>query len=253
MGRKFFVWSFDDGLEQDKKIVEILRSYHMGATFNLNSGLYGKQQMIGRIGTLGCKEVPLDKFQGQKFHILKYVPHRRIPEDELRQVYEGFEIASHTTTHQNLTKLTAQQIEKDIASDVQNLSKMFSQKVTGFAYPFGASNSITRQALQSCGITYARLGKSSDDFSFPKDPLSLPISCWHISSKAMDKLEHFLSAPAQEEDQLFLMFAHGYEFDFGMKESSWDKFKHICDRVSQHTEVICCSTAQAFEAHNMPT
>lgn len=36
MGRKYFVWSFDDGLEQDKKIVEILRSFNMGATFNLN-------------------------------------------------------------------------------------------------------------------------------------------------------------------------------------------------------------------------
>lgn len=27
MGKKYFAWSFDDGLEQDKKIIEILREY----------------------------------------------------------------------------------------------------------------------------------------------------------------------------------------------------------------------------------
>ena len=27
MGKKYFAWSFDDGLEQDKKIIEILKEY----------------------------------------------------------------------------------------------------------------------------------------------------------------------------------------------------------------------------------
>ena len=45
---------------------------------------------------------------------------------------------------------------------------------------------------------------------------------------------------------LFVMFAHGYEFDFGMKESSWEKFKRICDRVASHNDIICCSTADAL-------
>ena len=31
MYRKYFVWSFDDGLEQDKKIIEILKKYNMGS------------------------------------------------------------------------------------------------------------------------------------------------------------------------------------------------------------------------------
>lgn len=83
MGKKYFVWSFDDGLEQDKKIVEILRSFGMGATFNLNSSLYGKLQMIGRIGNIGFKEITLSEFQKKRNPLLKYVPHYRIPEDEL--------------------------------------------------------------------------------------------------------------------------------------------------------------------------
>lgn len=250
MGKKYFVWSFDDGLEQDKKIVEILRSFNMGATFNLNSGLYGKQQMIGRIGTLGCKEVPIGQFQKQKHHLLKYVPHCRIPEDEVVEVYEGFEIASHTVSHRNLTKLTEEEIREEIFQDVQQLSQKFSQAVTGFAYPFGASNEVAKKVLGDCGITYARTVGSVKNFDFPEDPLNLPISCWHISSKAAEKLDAFLNAPEQEKDMLFLMFAHGYEFDFGVKESSWEKFKRLCDRVASHDEIICCSTADALAAHN---
>lgn len=250
MGKKYFVWSFDDGLEQDKKIVEILRSFHMGATFNLNSGLYGKQQMIGRIGTLGCKEVSIEEFRQQKHHLLKYVPHCRIPEDEVCQVYEGFEIASHTVSHRNLTKLTEDEIRDEIRQDVQQLSQKFSQKITGFAYPFGASNEVVKNVIRDSGISYARRAGSGKTFDFPEDPLNLPISCWHISSKAMEKLDTFLTAQEQEEDMLFLMFAHGYEFDFGMKESSWEKFKRICDQVASHDDIICCSTADALAAHN---
>lgn len=250
MGKKYFVWSFDDGLEQDKRIIEILRSFNMGATFNLNSGLYGKEQMIGRIGALGCKEVPVAKFQKQRCHLLKYVPHCRIPEDEVCQVYQGFEIASHTVDHANLTKLKESEIRENVAADVQQLSEKFSQNVIGFAYPFGASNEMTKKVLSGCGIKYARTVGTVKGFDFPKDPLNLPINCWHISKNAMEKLDSFLSAPEGEEDMLFLMFAHGYEFDFGIAESSWEKFKRICDRVAANDQVICCSTAEAFAAHN---
>ena len=249
MGKKYFVWSFDDGLEQDKKIVEILRGFNMGATFNLNSGLYGKQQMIGRIGTLGCKEIPMEEFRKQRHHLLKYVPHCRIPEDEVCQVYEGFEIASHTVSHKNLTKLTEAEIRDEITQDVRRLSQKFSRNVTGFAYPFGASNDTVKKVLQDCGITYARTVGAVKNYAFPADSMDLHISCWHISSKAMEKLDAFLGAPQQEEDMLFVMFAHGYEFDFGMKESSWEKFKRICDRVASDDEIICCSTADAFASH----
>lgn len=81
MSKKYFVWSFDDGLEQDKRIIEILKEYNMGATFHLNSGLYGERTYEGRIGNLGFKEVPEEKFYLQKRHFVPYVPHFRIPED----------------------------------------------------------------------------------------------------------------------------------------------------------------------------
>ena len=38
MGKKYFTLSFDDGLEQDKKVLELMKKYGLRGTFNLNSG-----------------------------------------------------------------------------------------------------------------------------------------------------------------------------------------------------------------------
>lgn len=249
MGKKYFVWSFDDGLEQDKKIVEILRSFGMGATFNLNSGLYGHRQMIGRVGNLGFKEISLDEYRKMKHPLLKYTPHYRIPEDEVLDVYAGFEIASHAVRHERLTNLSAEEVRKNISLDMENLSKKFHQPITGFAYPFGARNAEVKNALSQCGIQYARTAGTAKSFSFPEDPMELGMTCWQISSKALDKVDAFISAPDQGEDMFFLMFAHGYELDFGSKESSWEKFKRICDRVANSDGIVCCSTGEALRAH----
>lgn len=249
MGKKYFVWSFDDGLEQDKKIVEILRSFDMGATFNLNSGLYGKQQMIGRIGNVGLNEIPIHDYQKKRYHFMKYVQHYRIPEDEVCDVYEGFEIASHSVGHEYLTKLSEEEIRRNVTFDVESLSKKFNQKIGGFAYPFGACNDMTKEILKESGITYSRTVKTAKSFCFPEDPMELKITSWHINADTFSTLDRFVAMEEQEDDLLFLMFAHGYEFDFGTKESSWDKFKRICDRVAGCRDVICCSTGTALMEH----
>ena len=246
---KYFAWSFDDGLEQDKKIIPILKQYGMGATFHLNSGLYGDKTYEGRIGNLGFTETPAAKFNPKAFHLVPYVPHFRIPEDEVVQVYEGFEVASHTCTHANLAKCGEAQRKAEIGEDVQALSEKFGYPVTGFAYPYGAGAKESRAALQAAGIQYARVASTDTSFRFPMDPLAMPMSSWHLSAKTFDRLQAFFQMNPGEDDMFFLMFAHGYEFDFGTKESNWDKFKRICETVAQHDDVVCCSIGEAFRRH----
>ncbi len=249
MGKKYFAWSFDDGLEQDKRIIRVLKEYGLGGTFHLNSGLFGDKTYEGRIGNLGMIEKPAASFDPAVWHLLPYVPHFRIPEDEAAQVYEGFEIASHTAHHVNLARCTEEEREREIAEDVRTLSERFGQKITGFAYPYGAGAKHCRAALKKAGVKYARLAASRPGFRFPEDPLAMPLSCWHISSKTFERLEEFFRMDAGEEDAFFLMFAHGYEFDFGTKESSWEKFERICEAVAAHEDVIGCSIGEAFRRH----
>ena len=249
MYKKYFAWSFDDGLEQDKKIIEILREYGLGATFHLNSGLFGDRTYEGRIGNLGMTEKPAANFDPAARHLLPYVPHFRIPKDELPQVYRGFEIASHTRTHVNLAKCSEEQRRAEIAEDVRALSELFGQPVTGFAYPYGVGEKQSRAALRAAGVEYARVIARDPSFRFPADPLAMPMTCWHISAKAFELLERFFRAEPMEDDLFFLMFAHGYEFDFGTRESSWDKFRRLCEAVARQDDVICCSIGEAFRLH----
>lgn len=249
MARKYFAWSFDDGLEQDKKIIEILKEFHMGATFHLNSGLLGDRTYEGRIGNLGMTEKPASEFDPDKRHLLPYVPHFRIPEEEIREVYQGFEIASHTCHHVNLRKCSEEDRIHEISEDVKALSAIFDQDVCGFAYPYGMGAKQSREALQKAGIRYARLAKSDRSFRFPQDPLAMPFSCWHISAKTFDVLDQFFQMDLNGEDAFFLMFAHGYEFDFETKESNWKKFRRICETVAAHEDVVCCSINDAFRMH----
>ena len=249
MSKKYFAWSFDDGLEQDKKIIAILKEYKMGATFHLNSGLFGDKTYEGRIGNLGMTEKPAAAFDPKKKHLLPYVPHFRIPADEVRDVYAGFEIASHTCNHVNLMRCPQEALEKEITGDVQALSSLFGQPVTGFAYPYGMGAKQARDALRHAGVQYARLATSAQSFRFPKDPLAMPLSCWHISPKTFRRLDDFFRMDPAGEDCFFLMFAHGYESDFGTKQSNWDKFKRICETVASHDGVVCCSIEEAFRRH----
>ncbi len=249
MYKKYFAWSFDDGLEQDKRIVEVLRKHGLGATFHLNSGLFGDKTYEGRIGNLGMTETPAALFDPSKWHLLPYVPHFRIPEDEVRDVYKGFEIAAHTCTHVNLSRCSEGERRAQIADDVAVLSELFGQKVEGFAYPYGAGARKSADALRAAGVRYARTAHTEEGFRFPSDSLQTPISCWHISKKTFRRLNQFFEVEPADDDLFFLMFAHGYEFDFGTKESNWDKFERICAAVAARDDIVCCSMGEAFRRH----
>ena len=84
------------------------------------------------------------------------MPHFRIPEDEECQVYEGFEIASHTRTHVNLARCTEEERRSQIGDDVAALSRLFGRQVIGFAYPYGTGAKQSAEALKAAGVHYAR-------------------------------------------------------------------------------------------------
>lgn len=249
MYRKYFAWSFDDGLEQDRRIVQVLKKYGMGATFHLNSGLWKDKTYEGRIGNLGMTEMPADRYEANKHHLLPYVPHFRLSKEEAKDLYEGFEIASHTRDHVNMARCTETERNRQVKEDVAALSALFDKPVTGFAYPYGTGAKQSRTALKAAGICYARLAVSRPTFRFPEDPLAMPLTCWHISSKAFQIIEQFLQAKPSDDDLFFLMFAHGYEFDFCTRESNWEKFEKICQLVSADKDIICCSIGDALQMH----
>lgn len=83
---KAITFSYDDGVTQDRRLIEILNRYGLKATFNINSGLLDRPDDFLMI-------------DGKK------IGHAKVSAAEVRRLYQGHEVAVHTLTHPNLTEL----------------------------------------------------------------------------------------------------------------------------------------------------
>jgi len=88
--RKALTFSYDDGIEQDRKLVEIFNKYGMKATFNLNTGI----------------QTPESNFEIEGVYI------NRMKQEGLEELYRGHEIATHGLTHAAPTGMTKEQLDK---------------------------------------------------------------------------------------------------------------------------------------------
>ena len=156
-----------------------------------------------------------------------------------------FEIASHTAEHVNMVKRSEEECIRQVKSDQEVLGRMFHAGITGFAYPFGRCNSRSMAVLKKCGITYARTASFAKNFSLPDNLLELPVTSWHVRKDALKKVREFIDSES-DRDQFFLMFAHGYEFDFHTKESNFEKFKRICDMVAGRDDIVSVLLGRQF-------
>ena len=240
MGKKYLTLSFDDGLEQDRKITKILRKYHLsGCTFNLNAGMFGEKAYIGRIQNYGIKVVPGD-VRPEDDDTFCYYPSNRLPKEDIQSVYEGFEVAGHGLLHPKMSELSREELQESIGQELKILSDLVGYPIVGYAYPFGDTSDQVVDALKEKGIWYARLVMPSEDFKLPEDPWRWNMTSMFISPNLFDKLDEFIEADA-EEDLFFSAWGHGYEFDFGTEDSNWERLEKFCETVSEHREIICCT------------
>ncbi len=213
---KAVTFSYDDGIRQDKRLVELFNKYGVRGTFNLNSGIQSdvnpfiiKETVVHRMNIAGLKEL-----------------------------YEGHEIASHCLTHANLGRADGETIINEVKTDMEILSARFGQNVTGFAYPFGTYNDFVVEKLKECGVSYARTVKSSHSFELPADPLRLVATCHHGDPKIMELIDEFL-ALEPDRPQLFYIWGHSYEFDACNDEyNNWERMEEILQKLSGHEDIF---------------
>ena len=91
---KALTFSYDDGVLQDQRLINIFNRYGLKGTFNLNSGLLGKDGYLVRNG--------------------RHVDHIKVKPEDVRYVYEGHEVAAHTLTHPNLTRCTDEEVIRQV-------------------------------------------------------------------------------------------------------------------------------------------
>lgn len=217
---KAITFSYDDGVTQDKRLIEIFNKYGLKATFNLNSGLLGKNCNLVRDGVT--------------------VAHNKIAAADVRSVYAGHEIAAHTVTHPFLPTMESEdEIVRQVEEDRLALSELCGYEVVGFAYPGGGINHSKRVAeiiRDRTGVRYCRTTDSTHSFAPRSDLWEFhPTVYHHVEMDEMFCLgEQFLSMQA-DTPQIFYIWGHAYEFDI---RDEWDRFEAFCKMIAGAKDVF---------------
>ena len=80
---------------------------------------------------------------------------------QIQELYKkGFEIGNHTGHHKNVTKLSPENIEKEITYIDEKCAEFKIPKPISFAYPGNRSDTISQAVLAKKGYKFARVGGS---------------------------------------------------------------------------------------------
>lgn len=129
--------TFDDGYQNNvRNALPVLKKHGFTAT------CYGVSSMTGGTNSwdrlLGIAEKPLMTLEDWR---------------AWRDV--GMDIGSHTRTHANLTKLSAEEAREQIAGSKQELEQALGCEVRHFCYPYGRFDATHREIVQKAGYVTA--------------------------------------------------------------------------------------------------
>lgn len=212
---KAITFSYDDGVTQDIRLIELLNKYNLKCTFNLNSELFSKNVSL----TYNNKKIS----------------HCRINIDDVKYVYDTHEIAVHTLTHPNLTQCDMPEIIRQVETDRLNLSQLTGYEVVGMAYPCGGVNNddmVAKIIKENTGVKYCRTITSSNSFNVQENLFRFNPTVCHLNFDNMMKLGQEFVELKTETPKIFYIWGHSYEMDF--ETDYWIRleefFKLVCGK-----------------------
>lgn len=223
--KKALTLSYDDGVDQDIRLVEILNRYGLKCTFNINSGSYAPEGNV----------YPEDRINS-----------RRMSLSQAQALYKnsGHEVAVHTLTHPRLERLPMPNITYEVLQDRLNLEKQYGCIVRGMAYPFGTYNDQVVDCLRACGIAYARTVVSTEKFDIPTDWLRMPATCHHKNPRLMTLAQQFLDSKNSETPKLFYLWGHSYEFD---QQNNWNVIEDFAALMGGREDIWYATNIEIYD------
>jgi peptidoglycan/xylan/chitin deacetylase (PgdA/CDA1 family) len=219
---KALTLSYDDGVEQDRKLVEILNRYGIKATFNLNSGL----------------QTGANQWKNGDVAI------RRMNIAGLPELYAGHEIAVHSLTHPHLENLDEETVFNELEQDKINLERIFNTKICGMAYPYGTFNDAVVNTVKLCGFRYARTVNDTRTFDISENLLLCHPTARHKDPSLMELAESFVKLKP-DKPQIFYLWGHSYEFDV---DNNWQVIEDFCRLISGRDDTYYATNAQCLKA-----
>lgn len=220
---KVLTLSYDDGVRQDIRLVELMKRYGLKGTFNINSGLYPPEGVENKRMPLSCAQE-------------LYLP-------------AGMEVALHALTHPILSYLPENICTYEILQDRINHERDYDCIVRGMAYPQGTvsvSDSVV-SSLRQCGIAYARTTVSTERFDLPTDWLRLPATCHHKNPRLMELAKQFKDSPFEKAPGMFYLWGHSYEFDWDKPDNNWGIIENFAEYMGMRDDIWYATNMEIYE------
>lgn len=198
---KAITFSYDDGVTQDIRLIELLNKYNLKCTFNLNSEL---------LGTGGILPIPPSR-----------IAHYKIRPEDVASVYDGHEVAVHTLTHPRLPELPDEEVVRQVEQDRLRLSELAGYEVIGMAYPCGGVNNDDRVAeviRSQTGVRYARTITSTHSFDLQTNLYRFNPTVHDMEWDKMMELGQQFVELTTDTPKVFYVWGHSYEMDI---EADW--------------------------------
>ena len=226
---KTLTLSYDDGLEQDARLLELMQQHGLKGAFNLNSGCFAPEGTVHPAGQ----------------------PYRRMTKQAAVELLAnaGQEIAIHANFHGDLPGLPPAHAVWQVVKDKEALENHFQRIIRGMAYPYGTYSPELFAALRSCGVAYARTVEATHLFDLPNDWLALPPTCRHRDPELMNLLRQFVDSKPYRP-QMFFLWGHSYEFE---ADQNWPRMESFAacaghrDDIWYATPIEICDYVNAWK------
>ncbi len=221
---KVLTFSYDDGVVQDIRLINILNKYGLKGTFNINTGIYTPE------------EKKREQFRGTM----------KLSEAQELYVNSGHEVAVHALTHPFLERLPISSVLTEILEDRKNIEKQYRTLARGMAYPYGTYNDEVVEALRKCGICYSRTTRATEKFEWPQEWLLLHPTCHHNHPQLMEFAKRFVESSTRYpmDNWMFYVWGHSYEFD---DHDNWEVIEKFADYVSDREDVWYATNIEIYD------
>jgi len=199
---KALTLSYDDGVVDDRRLVEIFNRHGLRGSFHLNSG------SLGREGNLVPKEIA--------------------------GLFAGHEISAHSVTHPFLEQLPSAAVIQELTEDRRRLEELCGYPVRGMSYPFGTFNEQIMALLRTIGIKYSRTVNSTGQFNVPDDFLAWHPTAHH-KANLLDTAQRFLDVP-QYSSRLNLLYVWGHSYEF-RRDNNWELIEEFGAKIGGREDI----------------
>lgn len=219
---KVLTLSYDDGVVQDIRLMDIMNKHGLKGTFNIGSGKYLPEDTVRE----------------------KYYGRMKLSEAKELYIGSGHEVALHAFTHPHLEKMNSPEIVQEIWEDRKHIEKTYGAIARGMAYPFGAYNETVKDVLRNCGVVYARTTRSTYKFDFPTDWLELHPTCRHKDTRLMELADKFLASKAANSARMFYLWGHSYEFD---DMDNWNVIEAFAEKMGGREDIWYATNIEVYD------